>query len=243
MPLPVPGQAEKGEKKSEENSARKPGTPVFRPGQNETGGKVGVDRVLVRGGVLPVGGQELACHFQGIVAVMLEASPVEMIEVIERCVVMFGAPDKGKVETVQSALHEDSEVRGVGHCTVARHVGRTTHGTAQAMRHLVDHPGIALRGFKHETAPGGAPGFEIEDHADALGGFVEAGESQGPGEAQFLPVGEEENHGTGKGCFLHQDTQITTCMGGYNAMRWDISKDRWYRKIFQPQWKLWGQMP
>ena len=173
-PSAVPAQAKKGKQEGEQNGTPKPGAPVSRPGQDEIGGDIGVDRVLLRGGVLPVGGQELAHYSQSVVAVMLQAPPIEIIEVVERCMVMLGASNKGEVDAIQAPSHEDGEIGGVGHPAVDGDVGRAAHGPVQTVRHLVDHPGIPVGCLEHETTPGGAPGLEIHDHADALRGFVEA---------------------------------------------------------------------
>ena len=71
---------------------------------------------------------------------VLEAALVEIVEVVEGCVVVLWLFDEGEIDPLEASLHEDGKVGGIGHGAVDRDVGRAAHGPLKALGHLVDYP-------------------------------------------------------------------------------------------------------
>ena len=55
-PVVFAAETEKGQEKGKENGPGKPWRQAFRPGNNEQGSYVGIDRIFLGCGVPPVGG-------------------------------------------------------------------------------------------------------------------------------------------------------------------------------------------
>ena len=136
----------------------------------------------------------MANYCEGVIAVVLQAALVEVREIVKGGVIVLGSADVGEVDAIQPTLHEDGEIRGIGHLAIDRHVGRATHRARQGAGNLVHDPEVALRGFKHETATGGAPGLKVHNEADPVGHLVEARETACSVETEFLTVGEEQDN-------------------------------------------------
>ncbi len=67
--------------------------------------------------------QKLAGHAEDVLTVVLETALVEVLEVVERSVIVLGVADKGEVYPGHAVLHEDIQIRRVRHHAVDRYVG------------------------------------------------------------------------------------------------------------------------
>ena len=139
-----------------------------------------------------VGIAEVAGQSQRGLAVVLEASAVELVGIVERSVVGLPVADEGEVQAGGAALLEHGHVRVDGHVLVDFIAEGRTVGMGRAGE-SGDEGAVCGARFEHLGDAGVAAGLEIERDADVAGPGMLGQEGGSAEQAVLLAVGEEKD--------------------------------------------------
>ena len=163
-----------------------------RPPENFSAEEIEIDS-FARGKGIEIGVGEGEDERKGVVPVMLEGAEVDVVEIVERRVVVNDAADIGEICALHAGGFEDGEVSIVGQLLVDGVADGIRGRKRKSAGEKADDPLIGGAGLKHPTGAGSAARVDIDVGADVLGPGVLIGKNVSAEKARFFAVVDEKD--------------------------------------------------